>query len=78
MKKKTLLILALFVIPAFAEGDMGGGGLSDGGTQPSPTPTPTTSADGDMGGGGFWSTSGDGTTLIGSWIRQISEFIDLV
>ena len=69
---KALLVLALLVTPAFADGDMGGGGFADEGPQP-----PTTTADGDMGGGGFRATEEE-MTLIDSWIHEISGLIGLI
>ena len=72
---KALLVLALFVTPAFADGDMGGGGFADDGTQPKPAPT--AHVDGDMGGGGFRATEEE-MTLIDAWIREISEYLGLI
>lgn len=57
MKKNTLkalVIIGLFSTSVFADGDMGGGGLLDNGTDARNTKTviTMTTEDGDMGGGG--------------------------
>ena len=51
MTIKSMLVLALMATPAFADGDMGGGGFAnyDNGTKSGST----VSSEGDMGGGGF-------------------------
>lgn len=72
MTLKTLLVIALFATPIFADGDMGGGGFANYETGGKPA----TMTEGDMGGGGFAATNEE--TFIDSLIRQASVLFDLI
>ncbi len=56
---KVLVLVCLFCAAAFAEGDMGGGGLADTGidSKTSKTVITRTTEEGDMGGGGLADSS---------------------
>ena len=71
---KTLLVIALFATPIFADGDMGGGGLA---SYETGGKSGATTEDGDMGGGGFCSTANE-ETFLDSLIREASVFFDLI
>lgn len=75
MTIKSVLVLALMATPAFADGDMGGGGLAnyDGGTKSGST----VSTEGDMGGGGFRAAD-ERMTFLDSLIREVSNFFDVI
>ena len=82
---KTLLVTALFVTPAFADGDMGGGGFANYETGSCSKSGSTNTLDGDMGGGGFTGDMGGGgfcsaeeETLMDSIIRGVSEYFDVI
>ncbi|MEP7147867.1 MAG: hypothetical protein ABI857_03200 [Acidobacteriota bacterium] len=70
---KVLVMVGLFCTSAFAEGDMGGGGLADTGidSKTSKTVITRTTEDGDMGGGGLAESSYFDTviaSIYGFWL----------
>jgi hypothetical protein len=71
---KILVTMALLSSVAFADGEMGGGGLSDPGNESrlGKTATTITAEDGEMGGGGRTSES----SFLSSMIDSVSDYFD--
>lgn len=82
---KTLLVIAMLVTPAFADGDMGGGGFANYETSSCKSGS-TNTLDGDMGGGGLTGDMGGGglcsanedESFMDSIIREMSDLFDVI
>jgi hypothetical protein len=70
---KAVVMIALFCPAVFADGEMGGGGLADSGTdgRSGKTVIIRTAEDGEMGGGGRLADS----SYLGSWIDSIYDYL---
>ncbi len=70
---KVMVLIALFCGAAFADGEMGGGGLADSGEngRTGKVVVTMTTEDGEMGGGGL-------AAYFGSAVRSISDYIDTI
>jgi hypothetical protein len=72
---KVLLVMALLCPAAFADGEMGSGGLADYDTPPATVKTSQSLEDGEMGSGGKLSEGEDGIS-IDSVLSSIYEYLD--